>query len=71
MLVDLKDGHCRTCKGQLEIEDITDCTLEVACLECGDAYALETDALGDGCLKYHFPLMLKRLLGEEGLDGEP
>lgn len=68
MLVDLKDGHCRTCKGQLEIEDVTDCTLEVVCPECGDAYSVETDAFGDGCMTYFFPLMLKQRLGEEDLD---
>ena len=70
MLVDLKDGQCRTCKGQLEIEDFSDATLEVVCQECGDTYSVETDAFGDGCMTYHFPLMAKRILGEEDSDEE-
>ena len=70
MLVDLKDGHCRTCKGQLEIEDFDDCSMEVTCTVCGDSYPVETDAFGDGCVTYYFALMAKRLFGEEGLDGE-
>ena len=61
MLVDLEDGHCRTCKGQLEIEDITDCTLELLCQECGDSYSVETDAFGDGCMKYFFQMQIDRL----------
>lgn len=70
MLVDLQDGRCRECGGQLEIEDVTDCTMEVVCLECGDAYSVETDAFGDGCVKYYFAIMAMRILGEEDLDGE-
>ena len=52
MLVDKKDGRCRTCGGQLEIEDFTDATLEIVCQECGDSYEVETDAFGDGCVTY-------------------
>jgi putative hemolysin len=67
MRVDPKDGHCRECGGDLEITDFDDCSLTVLCLnpDCGDSYPVETDAFGDGCLKYHFPLVLEqRLRGE-------
>ncbi len=65
MIVDTEDGRCRSCGGQLEILDFDDVSLEVTCLECGDDYAVETDAFGDGCMKYFMPLNVKRLLGEE------
>ena len=65
MLVDKEDGCCRSCGGQLEIVDFDDVSLEISCTECGDSYPVETDAFGDGCMKYFFPLNAKRLLGEE------
>ena len=43
-----------------------DVSLNVACSECGDNYDVETDAFGDGCMKYYFPLMAERVLGSEG-----
>ncbi len=52
MLVDLEDGVCRECGGQLEITDVDDATMEVKCLECGDDYVVETDAFNDGGIKY-------------------
>jgi hypothetical protein len=52
MLVDLKDGRCRECEGQLEIVGAGDVSLDVSCLECGDEYAVETDAFGDGGIVY-------------------
>jgi hypothetical protein len=58
MLVDLEDGACRTCGGQLEITDFDDVTLTVLCRECCDSYPVETDAFDDGCLKYHFALVI-------------
>ena len=58
MLVDKEDGCCRSCGGQLEIEDFDDVSLEVTCVDCSDSYAVETDAFGDGCMKYFFPLNL-------------
>lgn len=66
MNVDLADGGCRACGGQLKIIGFDDATLTVEC-ECGDTYVVETDAFGDGCLKYHFALQRQR--AEEGSDG--
>jgi len=51
--VDLQDGHCRTCGGQLTIIAADDATMTVECAECGDLYDVETDAFGDGCMKYY------------------
>ena len=53
MLVDLKDGSCRSCGGQLEILDADDATMSVVCLECDDTYLVEPDAFGDGCMRYY------------------
>lgn len=64
MLVDLEDGQCCECGGQLEIDDFDDVSLSVTCLECHDNYEVETDAFGDGCVKYHFRLQCLA----EGLD---
>ena len=33
MLVDLKDGRCRSCDSQLEIVDADDDSMEVRCTE--------------------------------------
>ena len=60
MLVDLKDGSCRSCNGQLEITDVDDVSMSVTCLECHDSYDVETDAFRDGCMTYYFPLMAQR-----------
>lgn len=61
MLVDPEDGRCRSCKtGRLTIIDADDVTMTVECDECGDTYDVETDAFGDGCMKYYFPFMLAR-----------
>jgi hypothetical protein len=65
MVVDTEDGVCRSCGGQLEIMDFTDASLEVTCTECADSYEVETDAFGDGCVKYYFTLMTERILGKE------
>ena len=65
MIVDLEDGKCRSCSGQLEILDVDDCSLSVTCTECADSYELEPDALGDACMTYFYPLRIKQLLGEE------
>ncbi len=61
MLVDLEDGQCRSCQHQLEIVDFDDISLHVQCTSCGDCYEVETDAFGDGCVKYHFSLVAMRL----------
>ena len=53
MLVEMKDGKCRSCGGQLEIIDADDATMTVECQECGDGYQVEPDAFGDGCMTYY------------------
>jgi len=66
MRVDREDGMCRSCKtGTLTIIDADDVTMTVECDECGDTYDVETDAFGDGCMKYYFPYMAARLEEEE------
>lgn len=54
ILVDLSDGKCRTCGGQLEIVAADDATMDVICTEasCGDNYTVEPDAFGDGGITY-------------------
>ena len=59
MIVDRKDGQCRSCGGTLQILDVDDATMSVECLECNDSYEVETDAFGDGCMTY-WPAMLAR-----------
>ncbi len=68
MNVDLADGCCRACGGQLKIIGFDDSTLTVEC-ECGDSYDVETDAFGDGCVKYLFALQLQGHPAGEGDDG--
>ena len=63
MRVLANDGVCRTCGGPLDILDFDDCTMNVACADCGDNYDVETDAFGDGCMTYYFPLVAERILG--------
>ena len=57
MLVDLSDGKCRSCNGQLEITGADDATMDVECTECGDAYTVEPDAFNDGAIKYWLQVM--------------
>lgn len=64
MLVDLADGRCRECQGQLEIVEVDDATMNVECTECGDNYLVEPDAFGDGCMKYYVPMQAE----QQGLD---
>ena len=52
MLVELADGKCRSCGGQLEIIAAHDATMDVECTECGDGYTVEPDAFNDGAIKY-------------------
>lgn len=61
MLVDLKDGSCRTCGSQLEVVDADDCSMHVECTECGDSYEVETDAFGDGCMTYYLGIMTAKM----------
>lgn len=53
MRVNLRDGSCRTCGGELEITDADDAAMTVECSECGDLYLVETDAFGDGGIEYY------------------
>jgi len=64
MMVDLKDGACRTCGCALQIVDADDATMSVECTECGDGYLVEPDAFGDGCMTYYVGFMAGR--GEGG-----
>ena len=66
MNVDLEDGGCRSCGGQLKIVGCDDCSLFVEC-ECGDNYQVESDAFGDGCMKYYLALQIQQL--QEDGDG--
>ena len=61
MMVDRKDGQCRSCGGTLEITDADDATMTVECQDCLDSYLVETDAFGDGCMTYYVGFMAERL----------
>ncbi|MFO0966122.1 MAG: hypothetical protein U0793_11140 [Gemmataceae bacterium] len=65
MIVNLEDGRCRTCGGQLEIMDTDDCSMSVTCMDCADSYPVEPDAFGDGCMTYFFPIRTRQMLGKE------
>lgn len=66
MRVDPHDGACRSCGGPLDILDFDDCSMNVACADCGDNYDVETDAFNDGCVTYYYPLVAERMF--EGSD---
>ena len=70
MKVDLRDGRCRECGGQLTIVDADDATLSVEC-ECGESYLVETDAFGDGCMTYYVGFMAQRMERRDEADDEP
>ena len=53
MRVKPQDGTCRSCGGVLEIIDADDATMTVECTECAEAYLVEPDAFGDGCMTYY------------------
>lgn len=59
MLVDLRDGKCRSCNGQLEIVGVDDATMDVECTQCGDGYTVEPDAFNDGGIRYWPEAMLQ------------
>ena len=63
MLVQLNDGKCRSCGGQLEITGADDATMDVECTECGDGYTVEPDAFNDGGITYWPQAMVE--FGEE------
>ena len=68
MIVDRKDGRCRSCSATLEIVDADDATMTVECTDpaCGDCYQVETDAFGDGCMTYWVEMMARSR--QEGRD---
>ena len=66
MLVDLKDGSCRECRGQLEILGADDATMDVVCQDCGDEYAVEPDAFNDAGIVYWPQFMAEQ---EGDIDG--
>jgi hypothetical protein len=63
MLVDLLDGACRSCGGQLTITAVDDCTIIVLCTVpgCGDSYPVELDAFGDGGMDYSLGFLQERM----------
>lgn len=61
MLVNLQDGRCRQCRGQLQVVDADDATMTVECVECGDSYLVEPDAFGDGCMTYYVGFLSQRM----------
>lgn len=63
MLVELSDGKCRTCGGQLRIIAVDDATMDVECTECDDGYTVEPDAFNDGGITYWPQVMAE--LGED------
>lgn len=58
MHVNLADGRCRTCSGQLDITDADDATMTAACTVCGDIYLVEIDAFSDGGMIYYPAFLL-------------
>ena len=68
MLVDLKDGRCRSCDSQLEIVGVDDISMEVRCTECDEIYSVETDAFGDGCMTYYVGFMAGQMEGGDDDD---
>lgn len=54
ILVDVFDGKCRACGGQLEIVAADDATMDVVCTNpaCNDNYTVEPDAFSDGGIHY-------------------
>lgn len=67
MLVNRKDGSCRSCGQVLEIVDADDATMTVVCTnpECGDSYPVELDAFGDGCMTYYVAFCADKVRDEE------
>ncbi len=65
MRVNLRDGRCRSCRGELEIIDADDATMTVQCVNpgCGEEYPVETDAFNDGGMDYWPGFLAERLEG--------
>ena len=66
MLVDTKDGRCRTCGSQLDVVDADDISMHVVCVECGEEYDVETDAFGDGCMTYYLGIIAEKMEAGDG-----
>ncbi len=60
MKVELKDGRCRSCRGQLVIVHVDDLFMEVLCEDCNDSYHVQPDAFGDGAMVYFLDMMAAR-----------
>jgi hypothetical protein len=61
MRVKKRDGKCRSCGSELEIVDVDDATMTVECQSgCGDVYAVEPDAFGDGCMTYYLGMVQEK-----------
>ncbi len=65
MLVNTKDGACRSCGGQLEITAYDDSTMTDFCRECCDCYDVGIDAFGDGYVTYDFTSITGQKHGRE------
>lgn len=57
------DGVCRLCGGELRVTDADDSMMFVEC-GCGEGYAVEPDAFGDGGIEY-WPAIMAKLEGGE------
>ena len=53
ILVDLKDGACTACGGQMMVTGADDATMDVECTECGDCHTVEPDFFRDGGIARH------------------
>lgn len=72
MKVNKQDGACRECRGELAVVEADDATMTVEFLECGDTYAVEPDAFGDGGVIYYVGFLAKQADAESvsRADGE-
>lgn len=52
MLVDLEDGSCPLCGGQMMITGADDVSLDADCTECCESIHVEIDYFNDGGIKY-------------------
>ena len=52
ILVDLNDGRCPNCGGQLEITGADDTSLDAERTEFGESLHVEPDAFNDGGITY-------------------
>ena len=53
MLVDLKDGRCKSCDSALTIVSVEDSSMTVRCIECGEVSHIDSDNPGDGGMSYN------------------